>query len=109
VIKPKAIQQFPSGELGIIWEDGHESVYPPEHLRENCPCALCSGSPQPKKPEVHPRQLKVITVHPGRFTIDRLSQVGHYAINLRWADGHDTGIYTFDYLRKLCPCDLCKK
>ena len=33
--------------------------------------------------------------------------VGNYALNFRWSDGHSTGIYTFEYLRKICPCSQC--
>jgi DUF971 family protein len=42
-------------------------------------------------------------------TVERLSvaPVGNYALQFRWSDGHDTGIYTFEYLRKLCPCPHC--
>jgi len=42
-------------------------------------------------------------------TIERLSvaPVGNYALQFGWSDGHDTGIYTFEYLRKLCPCPEC--
>ena len=106
MVKPKTIQQFPSGELGIIWEDGHESVYAPEQLRNNCPCATCKGR-HPEEVRSHPFELKVIKQHPGQLTITRVTQVGHYAINLRWGDGHDTGIYTYDHLRELCQCDSC--
>ncbi|HEY1266366.1 MAG TPA: gamma-butyrobetaine hydroxylase-like domain-containing protein [Candidatus Binatia bacterium] len=35
--------------------------------------------------------------------------VGNYAIMFRWGDGHETGIYTFQYLRSLCPCEECKQ
>jgi DUF971 family protein len=34
--------------------------------------------------------------------------VGNYALRFRWSDGHDTGIYTFDFLRRLCPCAECE-
>jgi len=37
-----------------------------------------------------------------------ISAVGNYAIQFQWKDGHNTGIYTFDYLRALCPCSACK-
>ena len=101
MIKPKTIQQFPSGELGIIWEDDHECVYAPQLLRKKCPCASCSGH-HPGEKKAHPFELKVIKENPGQFTITQVIQVGHYAIGLHWADGHDTGIYTYDLLRELC-------
>ena len=98
MIKPKEIQQFPSGELGIIWEDGHESIYPAEYLRRNCPCAMCTHDSR-----------RGLGLHPGRFKIVRVRQVGNYAVGIQWADGHDTGIYAYDYLRKLCSCETCRK
>jgi DUF971 family protein len=36
-----------------------------------------------------------------------VSAVGNYALHFSWSDGHDSGIYTFEYLRELCPCSLC--
>lgn len=99
MIKPKDIQQFPSGELGIVWEDSHESIYSGDYLRRNCPCAMCAqGTKQ-----------GMGLLHPGRFKLSRIRQVGNYAIGLEWADGHDTGIYAYDYIRKLCICNACKK
>lgn len=98
MVKPSHIQSFPSGELGLIWEDGHESIYGLEYLRKNCPCALCTHDPQ-----------RGLGMHPARFSIMRCNPVGNYAIGIYWGDGHDTGIYAFDYLRSLCPCEHCKK
>jgi len=34
--------------------------------------------------------------------------VGRYALQIYWSDGHSSGIYTFDYLRGLCPCTECE-
>lgn len=44
---------------------------------------------------------------PSAFEAKDLFKIGNYAIGLRWGDGHDTGIYPFDYLRKICPCQTC--
>ena len=41
--------------------------------------------------------------------LDTIEPVGNYAVCFRWSDGHMTGIYTFDYLRSLCPCQECEK
>jgi DUF971 family protein len=98
MIKPKEMQQFPTGEAGFVWEDGHESVFLPEFLRKKCPCALCSHDP-----------VRGEGFHPLKFKIRRLRPVGNYAVGIEWADGHDTGIYAYDYLRGLCMCDQCKK
>jgi DUF971 family protein len=73
----------------ITWSDGATCVYPNEILRGYCPCARCQG---------HGGE---ITFVPGNSELRGLEQVGNYALKLVWGDGHDTGIYTFDYLRRL--------
>ena len=85
------------GVVRVTWDDGHVGDYPREHLRGYCPCALCQG---------HGVGLKF--VEGGDADLAEISAVGNYAIQFRWKDGHDTGIYTFDYLRSLCPCPECK-
>ena len=84
-------------DVKIRWQDGHESVYPAKALRLACPCAGCVD-------EVTGRRRLIARsvpddVHPLKITL-----VGRYAITIRWSDGHHTGIYAFDLLRKLCPC-----
>ena len=37
------------------------------------------------------------------------TQVGNYAIQISFSDGHATGIYSYDYLRTQCPCTECAK
>jgi DUF971 family protein len=83
--------------IRITWEDGHLGEYTEEYLRGYCPCALCQG---------HGVERRFIVV-PGAKLID-IREVGNYAVELRWKDGHSTGIYTFDYLRSLCPCANCR-
>jgi DUF971 family protein len=96
VPEPIEIGVKPDGSLGIAWEDGHQSVYPLRYLRGNCPCAHCQG---------HGAGGKFIANDSPR--IAALEEVGAYAINIRYAGGHVTGIYSFDLLRKLCPCQGC--
>ncbi|OGF57209.1 MAG: hypothetical protein A2Z21_02080 [Candidatus Fraserbacteria bacterium RBG_16_55_9] len=89
-------------ELGITWADGHESVYSLAHLRKACPCARCKAWPS-KDDQGFPiwpveRDLHATAVNP----------VGRYAIQFVWSDGHQTGYYPYDYLRKLCPCAGCQ-
>lgn len=85
------------GVVRVTWEDGHTGDYPREYLRGYCPCALCQG---------HEAGVKFTGV-PGA-KLGEISTVGNYAIQFTWDDGHSTGIYTFDYLRSLCPCPECK-
>ncbi len=98
--RPLRIAPFPNGELGIVWADGHESNYPGHPLRCACSCALCVEEGTGRKvlrAELVPRDVQSVDVKP----------VGRYGINIRWSDGHNTGIYTFERLRELCPCGTC--
>ena len=84
-------------QITIQWDDDHVSVYPLWYIRGYCPCAHCQG-------------------HSGTWTfvegdphpqVESIGEVGHYALNIAYVGGHKTGIYSFDVLRQLCPCDAC--
>ncbi|MFK7909534.1 MAG: DUF971 domain-containing protein [Akkermansiaceae bacterium] len=84
-------------ELALAWGDGSEDYIQMESLRKHCPCAVCQG-----EPDAMGRVLKPSVNHTDRsFQLISLKQVGGYALQLKWADGHSTGIYTFDLLRNL--------
>ena len=85
--------------LYITWSDEHQGVYPWEYLRGACPCAVCKGSHRP---------VDIGKVKPaeGVELIDYL-HVGAYAFRMIFSDAHDTGIYTYEYLRALCQCEKC--
>jgi DUF971 family protein len=85
------------GLIRVTWDDGHVGEYAQEYLRGYCPCALCQG---------HGGQRNFVSV-PGA-SLQEIRTIGNYAIEFRWQDGHNTGIYTYDYLRSLCPCMRCK-
>lgn len=93
-----------SQTLSINWSDGHETTYPLDGLRRACPCASCQGHgnmgrlPDPEIFQV-PSLMEWRDVKP--------EPVGDYALRIRWDDGHDTGIYTWERLRLMCPCDEC--
>lgn len=90
-------------ELTITWRDDHQSIFALKQLRLLCPCAGCQGetvllrevAPQPKGND--PRQYEIIDIR----------QVGSYAVQIEWADGHNAGIYTWEHLRMNCPCSQC--
>jgi DUF971 family protein len=94
-MRPLDIQRI-GDELAIKWDDGTETYIPLATLRRSCPCAGCKGEmdimgnvyKNPDRP-----------LAPNAFELRRISQVGGYALQPVWADGHDTGIYSFDYLR----------
>ena len=80
--------------LVLDWDDGHQSIYPIDYLRSWCPCAGCQGhAPVARYLDLHGQEI----VH--------VEAVGNYAITPTWADGHNTGIYSFRLLREICPCD----
>jgi DUF971 family protein len=94
VPRPVRITPFPNGEIGVAWEDGHESYYAGHALRCACACATCvdemTGAKLLREAQV-PADVRALSIHP----------VGNYGISVRWSDGHETGIYTFERLREL--------
>ena len=94
-IEPRQIKQEDDFTLKIIWADEKECSYKSAELRRSCPCAQCVNEwtgERVLKPENIAEEIE----------IRDLSLVGRYAINFRWSDGHETGIYSFRYLRELC-------
>ena len=94
--------------LIVRWRDGHDSQYPFDDLRAACPCADCRTA---RKPQESQGGLQVLTspvVGRGEMRIVAISPVGRYALGFTWSDGHRTGIYSFDFLRRLCPCEHCR-
>ena len=94
-IEPREISQVSDTHLRISWADEKVCHYDAARLRRACPCAQCVNEwtgERTLKPEVIPDEVEIKDV----------SIVGRYALNFRWSDGHETGIYSFQYLRDLC-------
>jgi DUF971 family protein len=85
-------------ELAIQWADGSESFIPLERLRRCCPCAGCQGETDIMG-NVYKNPPKPLAAN--AFELTRLVTVGGYAIQPVWADGHNTGIFSFDYLQQV--------
>ncbi|NIS65154.1 MAG: DUF971 domain-containing protein [Gemmatimonadales bacterium] len=87
-------------EVVVTWTDGHESTFPARWLRLRCQCAGCieelSGRPL-LAPDSVPHDVRPLAI----------TLVGAYAIRVSWSDGHDTGIFTYDWLRSACQCERC--
>ena len=104
-LRPVALRKEGDDRLIIEWNDGHHSEYAWTHLRSQCPCAGCREErmqpPNPfrilKPSELAP--LKPVSIAP----------VGYYAYKIVWNDGHDSGLFTLEYLRSLCQCPECTK
>ena len=97
---PVSISRRDDGLL-IEWDpSGHRALYPARALRLACPCSECveemSGRPILDAGTV-PLDIRPLEIH----------LVGAYGLRVRWSDGHGTGIYTFDRLRRDCPCARC--
>jgi DUF971 family protein len=96
-LRPLDLQPI-GNDLAIKWDDGSESFLSLESLRRHCPCAGCKGEKDImgnlyKNPE--------IPLTPKSFQLIRLAQVGGYGIQPTWADGHSTGIFPYEYLKKI--------
>ena len=78
--------------LRLTWSDGFSAHYPYDYLRGFCPCAGCQG---------HGNLTVRYQQPPKPVAISNIQPVGNYAISLGFSDGHGTGIYRFDYLRRL--------
>jgi DUF971 family protein len=98
---PEHIAISKSKGISIDWKDGHKSTFDNEYLRDQCPCASCTGAhgtePRPKASE---NPLKLFTP---KLKMESVEPVGNYAIRIVWNDGHSTGIYSFAHLRKISP------
>ena len=84
-------------ELAIAWNDGTESYLPLEALRRACPCAACGGEADLLGPAVRPN----VQYTPASFRLRGWNEVGGYALQPQWEDGHQSGLYTFAYLRQM--------
>lgn len=97
-------------EVIIRWPDGHQGSYTFDLLRKECPCALCNDL-RAKRITGAGMSLTVLSgpvTRPGEIRLTDLRPVGRYALGFAWSDGHDSGIYSFQFLRELCPCPSCR-
>jgi DUF971 family protein len=96
--------------LDIEWKDGHRSHYSFPFLRDACPCALCddergkSGRQPGERPKLAPGALPMFKEAAKPLSAEG---VGKYAIKFHWNDGHELGIYSWQFLRDVCPCEEC--
>lgn len=88
--------------LRLKWNDGHESVYPPAYLRFYCSCAHCVNETTGVR-AIREKDIPA-NIHPLEAV-----PVGRYAVQIKWSDGHSTGIYSFEHLRRICPCTACRE
>ena len=99
-LMPTRVKRVNTLQTDITWNDEHISSYPSWYLRENCPCAHCVE-------EFSGRRLILQGSIPSTLERVDVAPVGNYALSFTWSDGHSTGIYSFDFLRRICPCSQC--
>jgi DUF971 family protein len=96
--------------MEIDWRDGHHSQWSFPWLRLACPCATCHEEREATgraigQPKAQPAQiLPMFQAPPAPTTV---TPVGRYAIRFDWNDGHASGIYSWEYLRRQCQCADC--
>jgi DUF971 family protein len=101
---PTQISLANPDQLSIKWDDGHASVISLRTLRDHCPCASCQGETVLLRTYAPAPQADL----PGKYELTGARQVGHYALQISWGDGHTTGIYPWEVLRNLCECPECR-
>lgn len=123
--KPAKVKVHVSSGAGvdITWADEHVSHYDFAYLREQCPCAMCNDERQ-KKAASQEKDAQLKAENPGaaaaapfsspllpmfkpKMKANAAHPVGNYALQIDFNDGHATGIFSFDYLRTICPCPEC--
>ena len=94
MIEPVQIIEESDREVSIKWSDDTETRFSAAQLRRSCPCATCVNEWTGEK------ILKAESV-PDDLSFSSISIVGRYALNFHFSDAHDTGIFSFQYLRQL--------
>jgi len=84
--------------LKITWNDGKVQEIPLTKLRDECPCVNCKGESVIFESYI---PIKTPFKAAGFYEIDKIEAIGNYAVSIKWKDGHDTGIYSWEILRKL--------
>ena len=96
-------------QLTVQWDDGHTSIYSFSLLRAGCPCAECRGGHEGMSELPDPLVFSMEIADTPAIHLKDLQAVGTYGITPAWEDGHANGIYTWRFLRALCPCGECRK
>jgi DUF971 family protein len=99
--------------VDITWADNHTSHYEFVYLREECPCATCNEKRDQEQQHRHssakaaPISSSALPMFKPKIRAQSASQVGNYAVQINFNDGHNTGIFSYDHLRSICPCAEC--
>jgi DUF971 family protein len=97
--------------MEIEWRDGHRSSWSFRWLRDGCPCATCHEEREQagRAPgEGKPKAQALLAMYEAPPRPVEVTPVGKYALKFKWNDGHEAGIYSWEYLRRVCGCVDCK-
>ncbi len=97
---PVEVNKRDNLKFEIVWSDGHKSVYGYKHVRSMCQCAECVD-------EWTGEQRINDSLISDDVTYNNFEKVGNYAVTFSWSDGHVTGIYSYEFLKKICECEEC--
>ena len=92
-MNPIKIKLIEKKELLIIWDDKNESVLELRELRKRCPCATCLAERDKQS------KMYIPLFAENQVTIKSINQIGNYAVQITWNDGHNTGIYEYNFLK----------
>jgi DUF971 family protein len=90
---PIKIKLVEKKKLLIIWDDENESVLELRDLRKRCPCATCLAERDKQS------KMYIPLFAENQVTVKSINQVGNYAVQITWNDGHYTGIYEYNFLK----------
>lgn len=111
--KPASVKVHVSSGAGvdITWSDGHVSHYDFAYLRDECPCATCNEEREKKRAfaAAGAASAAALPMFKPKARAQSAKEMGNYAIQITFNDGHSTGIYSYDHLRSICPCADCAK
>jgi DUF971 family protein len=111
-VTPKKVRVKKTEGTGveIDWKDGHCSAWSFAWLRNACPCATCHEDREKtgRAPGVaRLKEQKLLMMYEPPVTPIEVTPVGKYALKFKWSDGHESGIYSWEYLRRVCECAEC--
>ncbi len=106
---PKSLDISKSRGIQVVWSDQHHSNYDLGFLRDQCPCATCTNAHGTSPTQSGTASANPFVMYKAKPTILDVEMVGRYAIRIHWSDGHNTGIYSYEHLRRICPCEACSR
>lgn len=97
-LSPVKINKLSDNILSIKWDDESEDKLDIKYIRDECPCVNCKGETVLFESYI---PLKAVFKPAGFYEIDKIETLGNYALHIIWKDGHSSGIYSYEYLKKL--------